>query len=91
VPWYRVKLAVKISGNLAESWHRREAVRALIGSHGGKDVSSARPNAKFVTAVFSKADAAKAFRDDVRQRLQAGYAGAKAWTVLDPQPPRRQR
>ena len=70
--WYRVKLTVKVPDDPAQSQRRREAVRALIGSHGGKDVSSARPSAKFVAAVFSKADAAKAFRDDARRRLQAG-------------------
>ena len=74
MPWYRVKLAVKVPDNPAESQRRREAVQALIGSHGGKDISSARPSAKFVAAVFSKADAAKAFRDDALRRLQEGKA-----------------
>jgi hypothetical protein len=47
-------------------------IRALIGSHGGKDISFARPAATFVRGVFSKAEAAKAFRDNSRRCLQAG-------------------
>jgi hypothetical protein len=71
LPWYRVKLQTKIPGNVAESQHRREVVRALIGAHGGKDVSPARPGAKFIAAVFSSEKAAKTFRDSARQSLQA--------------------
>jgi hypothetical protein len=70
--WYRVKLAVKVADNPAESERRREAVRALVATHGGKDVSPVRPGAKFVAAVFSEAKAAKAFRDSARAALQAG-------------------
>jgi hypothetical protein len=70
--WYRVKLAVKVPGNPAESRRRRESVQSLIGTHGGKDVSSARPGAKFIAAVFSSENAAKAFRDSARQKLQEG-------------------
>jgi hypothetical protein len=71
VPWYRVKLAVKVAGDPATSQRRREAVRALIGKSGGKDPSPARPGTKFVAAVFTRADAAKAFRDRARQTLRA--------------------
>jgi hypothetical protein len=71
VPWYRVKLAVKVAGDPATSQRRREAVRALIGKSGGKDASPARPGTKFVAAVFTRADAVKAFRDRVRQTLRA--------------------
>lgn len=71
MPWYRVKLATKIPGNAAESQRRRELVRALISTHGGKDVSPVRPRAKFVAAVFSSEKAAKTFRDSARQTLQA--------------------
>jgi hypothetical protein len=71
VPWYRIKLAVKVAGDPATSQRSRDAVRALIGTSGGKDASPARPGAKFVTAVFTRLDAAKAFRDRARQVLQA--------------------
>jgi hypothetical protein len=71
LPWYRVKLAVKVPGNAAESQRRQELVRALIATHGGKDASPARPGAKFVAAVFSSAKAAKEFRDSARQSLRA--------------------
>jgi hypothetical protein len=71
VPWYRVKLAVKVPRDPATSQRRREAVRALIGESGGKDATPARPGTKFVAAVFTRADAAKAFRDRARQILQA--------------------
>jgi hypothetical protein len=71
VPWYRVKLAVKVAGDPATSQRRREAVRALIGKSGGKDASPARPGTKFVAAVFTRADAAEAFRDRARQTLRA--------------------
>lgn len=72
MPWYRVKLRTKVPGDVVESQRRRELARALIGAHGGKDVSSLRPGAKFLAAVFSTAKAAKSFRDAARQSLQAG-------------------
>jgi hypothetical protein len=71
VPWYRVKLAVKVPDDPATSQRRRESVRAVIATHSGKDVSSARPGAKSVAAVFARADAAKAFRDRARQMLRS--------------------
>jgi hypothetical protein len=60
---YRVKLAVKVPGNPDETQRRREAARALIGAHEGKDDMPARPGANYVAAVFSMESAAKAFRD----------------------------
>ena len=71
MPWYRVKLSVKVPGDAATSQRCSEAARALIGTYGGRDASPARPGAKFVAAVFTGADAAKAFRDRARQILQA--------------------
>jgi hypothetical protein len=72
LPWYRVKFAVKVPDDPAKSQRRREAARALIASHGGKDVSSTRPGAKFVAGVFSNAEAAGAFREKARKALRAG-------------------
>jgi hypothetical protein len=71
VPWYRVKLAVKVAGDPATLQRRRASVLGVIATHSGKDVSPARPGAKFVAAVFARADMAKAFRDSARQALQA--------------------
>lgn len=68
--WYRVELAVKVPGNSGETQRRREAVRASIGAHGGKDDTPARPGAKCVAAILSTESAAKAFRDSARQALQ---------------------
>jgi hypothetical protein len=70
LPWYRMKVVTKVPGNAVETQRRRELVRPLIATHGGKDVSPARPGAKFTAAVFSTAKAAKAFRDSARQSLR---------------------
>ena len=70
--WYRVKLAVKVPGDPIETQRRREAVRALIASHHGKDATPARPQAKYVAAVFSTEREAKAFRDGAREKIHAG-------------------
>jgi hypothetical protein len=43
VPWYRVKLAVKVPGDPATLQRRRASVLGVIATHSGKDVSPARP------------------------------------------------
>ncbi len=62
---YRVKITVKIPDDPAATQTNREAVKNLIEKHNGKDGSRSRPG-KFMVAVFSMKEAAKAFRDEAR-------------------------
>jgi hypothetical protein len=65
-----IKVVTKVPGNAAESQRRRELVRPLIGTYGGKDVSPGRRGAKFTAAVFSTVKAAKAFHDSAPRALR---------------------
>lgn len=69
--WYRVKIPVKVAGDVKETQRRRSLVKDLIEKHGGKDDSPARPGAKFVVAIFSSLKAMKGFRDEARQAIAA--------------------
>jgi hypothetical protein len=68
MPFYRVKVRVK-SADPKTTEARRERSRPLIASHGGKDVSSRRPAAAYIVAVFRDLAAAKAFRSAARAAI----------------------
>jgi len=64
-----MKIPIRAAGDIEETKRRHALVKDLIKRHGGKDVSPARPGAKFAAAVFSSTEAMKAFRDEARQAI----------------------
>ncbi len=67
---YPVKIWVKEPGDRKVTEERGQAVREMIGKHGGKDASRRRPTAAFVVGVFTDKAAAKAFRNEARARVK---------------------